>query len=195
MGAPFESIMRQKKFFAASTGLRDIDRRPDAFVDQTAIQHDLQVSRALEFLEHDLIARVARVDQRRTNNGQRSAFLDIPGSTKESFRFVQCVGVNTTGKDFSGRRDNGIVSTGQTSDRIKQDHNIMALFHNPLGLFNDHISHLHVTAGRLIESTRYHFATNTAFHFGYFFRTLIDQQHNEITFRMVCSNRLRYVIH
>ena len=40
-------------------------------------------------------------------------------------------------------------------------------------------------AGRLVESTGNHFTSHRTGHLRYFFRTLIDEQHNQVTLRML----------
>ena len=58
-----------------------------------------------------------------------------------------------------------------------------------LGLFNDHLGDLHVARGGLIESTRYDLTLDRALHLGHLFRALVDEQHDQVYFRMVGRDR------
>ena len=68
------------------------------------------------------------------------------------------------------------------------------MFDKALGLLNNHLGDLHVTGWRFIKGTGNHFAAHRALHVGYFLRTLVDQQHNQTTFRIVAGNGLRNVL-
>ncbi|MCY1231537.1 hypothetical protein D9M72_439900 [compost metagenome] len=48
--------------------------------------------------------------------------------------------------------------------------------------------------GRFVEGRRHHFAAHRALHLGHFFRALIDQQHEQVGFRMVVGDRVRDVL-
>ncbi len=57
-----------------------------------------------------------------------------------------------------------------------------------LGLFQHHLGDLHMARSRFVEGRADHFATHGAGHVGHFFRTLIDQQNDQIDFRMVLGD-------
>ena len=59
-----------------------------------------------------------------------------------------------------------------------------------LGLFDHHLGHLHVAGGRLVEGRADDFAVHRALHVGDFFRTLVDQQHDQRDFRMIGGDRV-----
>ena len=59
------------------------------------------------------------------------------------------------------------------------------MLHQALGLFDDHFGHLHVARGGLVEGGTDDFAAHAALHVGDFFRTLVDQQHDQRDFGMI----------
>ena len=68
------------------------------------------------------------------------------------------------------------------------------MFNQPLRLLDDHLGHLDVTRGRLIESRGNHLAVHRALHVGHLFGPLVDQQNDEIAFRMIGRDRMGYVL-
>ena len=54
-----------------------------------------------------------------------------------------------------------------------------------LGLLNDHVGHLHVPLRRLVEGGGDDLALDRALHVGDFFRTLVDEQHDEHNIGMI----------
>ena len=70
------------------------------------------------------------------------------------------------------------------------------MFDQTLGLFDDHFGDLDVTRGRLIEGRRDDLTVHRTLHVGDFFGPLVDQQDDQIDFRMVrrdCGcNRLQH---
>jgi len=74
--------------------------REDAFVDEMTIETKLHVAGALNSFKNHFVHPRARVDQRRGNDRQRSAFLDIARRPKESLRLWQRVGVNAARQDL-----------------------------------------------------------------------------------------------
>ena len=49
----------------------------------------------------------------------------------------------------------------------------------PARALQRHVRHVHVTLGRLIEARRDHFAASPRDHLAHFFRTLVDEQHEQ----------------
>ena len=61
-------------------------------------------------------------------------------------------------------------------------------------LLNYHLGHLHVPCRRFVEGGGDHFAFHRALHVGDFLGTLVDQQNDEITLRVIGSDRLGNVL-
>src|SRR6185437_13569018 len=103
----------------------------------------------------------------------------------EAFGSLQCIGVHAAGEHLARRRNNGVVSAGQTRDGIKQNHHVAFVFDQALGFFNHHLRHLYVAGCRLVKGRRDHLAFHRALHVRNFFRTLVNQQNDEHDFRMI----------
>ncbi|MNK42146.1 hypothetical protein D3C87_608270 [compost metagenome] len=68
------------------------------------------------------------------------------------------------------------------------------MFDQALRLFDDHFSDLHVTDCRLVEGRGNNLALHRTLHVGHFFRTLIDQENDQVAFRMVCRDGMGDVL-
>src|SRR5437899_10096474 len=78
-----------KQFLFSRAGTLDVYRRENAAIHQRAIQMDFHIAGAFELFEDDFIHSRASIDERRGNDGQRAALLDIARCAKKPFRFVQ----------------------------------------------------------------------------------------------------------
>ena len=78
---------------------------------------------------------------------------------------------------------------------IEQDHDVAAVLDQALGLLDHHLGDLDVAHRRLVEGRRHDLALHRALHVGDFLRTLVDQQHDQIAFRMIGGDRVRDVLH
>ena len=65
----------------------------------------------------------------------------------------------------------------------------------PLGLLDHHLGDLDVTHRRLVEGGRNHLALHRPLHVRDFFRTLVDQQHDQIALGMIGGDGVRDVLH
>ncbi len=63
-----------------------------------------------------------------------------------------------------------------------------------LGFLDDHLGDLDVAHRRLVEGRGNHLALHRALHVGHFFRPLVDQQHDQIAFRMIVGDRVSDVL-
>ena len=68
------------------------------------------------------------------------------------------------------------------------------MFDQALGLFNDHFSDLDMAGGRFVKGRGNHLAFYAALHFSHFLRALVDQQHNQIAFRVLLGYRVGKVL-
>ena len=134
------------------------------------------------------------VDQRRGDDGQATALLDVTCRTKETLRTVQGVGVHTTGQHFTGSRNHGVVGTRQTGNGVEQDDNVFLVFNQTFRFLNNHLGNLHVTGCRLVKGGSNHFTFHQTLHLGHFFRTFVDQQYHQDTVRVVVCDALRDVL-
>ena len=91
-----ELIIIQQEFFFPGPGAVDINGRKHPLVHQSAIEMDFHITGAFELLKDDLIHPTPGIHQRRRDNRQTPAFLDIAGRPKKAFGFLQGVRVNAT---------------------------------------------------------------------------------------------------
>ncbi len=103
---------------------------------------------------------------------------------------MQGIGIHTAGQHLAGAWHDRIIGTAETRDRVEKNDNIMFVLDQAFGFFNNHFSNLHVACRGFIKGRTNHFALNRALHIGHLFRPFIDQQNEQIDFRMVVGNRL-----
>ena len=111
-------------------------------------------------------------------------------------RFGRCSALASTPpvSTLPDERHHGVVGARQTRDRVEQDDDVLLVLDQALGALDHHFGDLHVARGRLVERRGNDFGAHAALHFGDFFRTLVDQQHDQVRFRMVVRDRLRDVL-
>ena len=83
-----------------------------------------------------------------------------------------------------------IIGARQAGYRIQQDADVLFMFDEPLGLFDHHFGHSHVTFGRLVKGRGNHLGFDRPFHIGDLFRPLIDQKHDQFHVRVIGGNRV-----
>src|SRR5574344_2355566 len=84
------------ELFLARTRAVDVDRGENALVGKAAVEVELHVAGALELLEDDLVHAAAGVDERRAEDGQTAAALDVARRTEETLRLLERRGLDTT---------------------------------------------------------------------------------------------------
>src|SRR5579862_3726844 len=92
----------------------DVEAREDALFHELAVEVDFGVTGALELFENDLIHARAGVDQRRGDDREASALLDIAGRAKEALRLVKGVRVDAAREDLAAGRDDRVVGARQS---------------------------------------------------------------------------------
>jgi hypothetical protein len=90
--------------------------------------------------------------------------------------------------------DLGVVGPGQTRDRVEQDHHVVAVLDHALGLVDDHLGHLHVPAGGLVEGRADDLRLGGALHFRHFLGPLVDQQHDDLGVLVVGRDRVGHLL-
>ena len=164
------------------TGARrvDVDRRVDPPLGEPAVEPQLHVAGALELLEDRLVHPAVGLHQRRRQDRQRSALLDVAGGTEELLRRVQRSSVDATGEDPSARRGGEVVGTTQTSDAVEDDDDVLALFDEALGLLDRQLGDVGVLVARPVERRGDDLAAlDVAAHVGDLFWPLVDEQDDE----------------
>ena len=188
-------VRRQQPFFLACGRSANIDGRVDALLGDLALEVQLHVARALELLVDHLVHLGSGVDQRRRDNGQAAAFLDVSRRAEETLRPFQGMRIDAAGQHLPGGRDDGVVGARQPRDGVEQDNHVLLVFHQALGLFDHHFGHLDVARWRFVEGARHDLCVDhRALHVGDFFRTLVDQQNDDDGFRIVRADGLGDVL-
>ncbi len=181
-------VLGGQQLLAAGAGAVDVDGREHTLFSDAAVQLQLQVTGALEFLVDHLVHLRAGFHQRGGEDGQRAALLDVARGAEETLGLLQSVGVDTTGEHLAGARDHGVVGTRQASDGVEQDDHILLVLDQALGLLDHHLGDLHVAGRRLVKGGGNHFAAHGALHLGHFFRALVDQQDDQVALGIVARD-------
>src|SRR6266550_866371 len=122
-------VWTEELVFTTRAAGRDIDCGEDAFLGQGAIQLDLAVAGALEFLEDDVVHPRSGLDESGRNDGERPAAVlrsDRARGAKERLRSGHRRRIESAGKRTAGAALNGVVSACHTRDRIENDDDILA---------------------------------------------------------------------
>ena len=85
----FHFLGFEQQFFAAGAGSIDVDGRPDAFVDQAAVQVQFGDAGARDLFEDDLVHVGAGDNQGGGENGKAAAFFNFAGRTEEALVLLQ----------------------------------------------------------------------------------------------------------
>jgi hypothetical protein len=99
----------------------------DPALDQAAVQVQLHVAGALELLEDDLVHAAAGVDERRRDDREAAAALDIARGAEEPLRLLQRGRLQAARHDLAGIRGQGVVGAREPGDRIEQDDDVLPL--------------------------------------------------------------------
>src|ERR1700751_551655 len=90
------------QLFLAGAGTVDVDRREHALLGDAPVEVDLAVAGALELLVDDIVHLRAGIDERRRQDGETAALLDVARRAEEALGALQCVGVDAAGEDLAG---------------------------------------------------------------------------------------------
>ena len=119
---------------------------------------------------------------------EAAALVDVARRAEEALGLLQRVGVDAAREDLARVRHHDVVGPGQTGDRVEQDDHVAAVLHQPLGLLDHHVGHLHVAVGRLVEGGGDDLRLDVLLHVGDFLGPLVDQQHDEHDLGMVLAD-------
>src|SRR5258708_2317492 len=128
-----KDLRSDQEFLAAGAGAVHAERGIEAFLGHAAVEVDLHVAGALEFLVDHVVHARARVDQRGGDDGERSALLDVPRRAEEALGALQRVGVHAAGEHLAGGGHHGVVGARQARDRVEQDHHVRLVLDQALG--------------------------------------------------------------
>ena len=139
------SLLRaEQQLILTSTRRVDIHCREHAALGDFTVELQLGVTGALELLEDDGVACGTGLHHRSGDDGEAATFFDVSGSTQEALRWVQSVGVHTTGEDSSRCRRRVIVRTAKAGNGVQQYDDVLPLFHQTLCTLNSQLGHCRV---------------------------------------------------
>src|SRR5579862_3743733 len=126
-------LIGQQQFLAPGAGQLDVDRRERPPLLQLAVEVELHVAGALELLVDHVVHPAAGVDQRRRDDRDAAALLDLPRGAEEALGAVQRRGVETAGERPAARRDDEVVGPGKSGEAVEQDDDVAPAFDEALG--------------------------------------------------------------
>src|SRR5574341_153465 len=143
-----EVVLVHEELFLAGAGGVDVDGREHALVHELAVEVELHVAGALEFLEDHVIHAAARVHEGRGEDREAPPILDAARGAEEPFRPLEGVRVQAAGEHLAAGGNDGVMRAGQAGDAVQQDHHVLLVLHEALGALDHHVGHLHVPPGR-----------------------------------------------
>jgi hypothetical protein len=114
----------------------------------------------------------------------------LRAGAEEALRLVQRVRVDAAGEDLAARGDDGVVSAREARDRVEEDHDVVLVLDEALGLLDHHLRDLHVARRRLVEGRADDLALHGALHVRDLFGPLVDEQHDELGVGVVLRDRV-----
>ena len=170
-----------------------VDGREDAALDHFAVELDLHVAGALKLLENHLVHPALGLDQRRGDNGQAAALLDIARRTKKLAGPLQRFWIDAAGGEprFPAAAVAAtaiIVGAGQAGEAVEQDDHIAPVLDQPLGARDHDLRHLNVPVGHLIEGGGEDDRIHRLPEVSHFFRPLVEQEDHQFDFRMILAD-------
>ena len=75
---------------------------------------------------------------------------------------------------------------GQPGDAVQEDDDVHPVLHQPLRPLQHHVGDADVVFRRHIKRRADHFPVDGALHVRHFFGALIDEEHHQLDFRVIC---------
>src|SRR5690606_35559039 len=144
-------VVRHEDLLAARAGRVDVHGREDALVGEVPGQAELHVPRALELLEDDLVHLGAGLDERRGEDRQGAAVLDVARRAEEPLGRVERRGVHTTGQDAARGRRREVVGARQAGQRVEQHDDVLTELDQALRALDRELGDDRVVRGGAVE--------------------------------------------
>ena len=188
-------LLTEQQLFLPCPGLQHVDRGEDAPIRDLAVKNELEVARALELLEDHFIHPRTGAHEGGRDDRQGTTAVNAPGGAEESLGFLERFRVDAAGEDLPGHRRDGVVRPSEARDGVEEDDDVLSRFDKTLGLFDDHIRHLHMPGRRLIKRRADDLgAGNSGDEVRHLLRPLVDEQHDESHLRVVLGDRVRHLL-
>src|SRR6266508_3139501 len=188
-------LLAEQQLLLAGRGGVHVEGGEDAALRELAVQPHLHVPGALERLEDHLVHARAGVDQRRRQDGERAALLQVPRRAEEALGRVQGRGVDTAGEDLAARRCGQVVGAGQAGDAVEQHDHVAAVLDHALGLLDGQLRDLAVLVAGAVEGGVDHLRLGGALHVGDLFGPLVGEQDDEVHLGVVLADGVGDLLH
>src|SRR6266545_5656708 len=188
-------LLAEQQLLLAGRGGVHVEGGEDAALRELAVQPHLHVPGALELLEDHLVHARAGVDQRRRQDGERAALLQVPRRAEEALGRVQGRGVDTAGEDLAARRCGQVVGAGQAGDAVEQHDHVAAVLDHALGLLDGQLRDLAVLVAGAVEGGVDHLRLGGALHVGDLFGPLVGEQADEVHLGVVLADGVGDLLH
>ena len=103
-----EVLFRNQQLFLPGAGLGDVERWENPFVGDLTIKNDFRIACTFEFFEDDFVHPRARIDQRRSDDGQGAAFFEVSRGAEKPLRPLQRIGVDAARQHLARRWNDGL---------------------------------------------------------------------------------------
>ncbi len=181
----FEVFGGEQFFLLARAGLGNVDGRKQAAIRQLAVEDQLHVAGALEFLKDQLIHARTGVHQRGGQDGQRAAVFDLAGGGKHLARDFQRAGIHAAGHRAAAAAMHAVVGAGDARERIHEHEDIAAGFHETPAALDHESGQAHMGFEFHVVGGGHDFRLHRALKIGDFLGALVDEQHHRMHFGMV----------
>ena len=181
-------------FFSGAAG-RDVNRRKDSGLGQSAVEDDFAVARSLELFENKLIHSRAGIYQARRYNGGGASVFNLSRQSEESAGDFQNTGFQSAAHSLAARCTSPaapvVESPSHPRETVDQQDYLAAAFQFRLYMGEHQLSEFGVLVGTVIARTGYHFGPlHGPAKVGDFLGALIHKQHDDTAFRGTLPNRL-----
>src|SRR6266545_3081998 len=188
-------LLAEQQLLLAGRGGVHVQSGEDAALRELAVQAHLHVPGALELLEDHLVHARAGVDQRRRQDGERAALLQVPRGAEEALGRVQGRGVDPAGEDLAAGRRRQVVGARQAGDAVEQHDHVTAVLDQPLGPFDGQLGDLAVLFAGAVEGGVDHVRLGGALHVGDLFGPLVGEQDDEVHLGVVLADGVGDLLH
>ena len=125
-----ERFCVDEQFLFARAARGDVHGGPEPHFGALAVEDELHITGALEFLENHVVHAAAGFNEHRGDDGERAGLLGLAGGGEELTGFFQGADVEAASAGAAGVA-RGIVRAGQPGDRIDKQDDVAADFDEP----------------------------------------------------------------
>ena len=181
-------------FFSGAAG-RDVDGRENSCLGQTAVEDNLAVAGAFEFLEYKLVHSRAGINKASRDNCGRAPVFDVASQSEESAWHFEDAGFQSAGHGLTAwcasPADSVVESPAHSCQAVDEQNNFSTTFQLCLYVGKHQLGELRVLVGTMVACAGNNFCPfHRATEVSNFLGPLINKQHNDAAFGRTVSNRL-----